>query len=353
MAKLLLLLAALVLDVDASVCYESSIPLKSIEGCTCHASCGSCGYYANPVTKNDCIYCADGSTVIAQFADGTGCCGSGCGNAPPPGSIGSLFGDLFAPAPPPADEPCFSDDTTACRLASSSVSAMDAYNQCFLGAPAITAERVPMTALVAGDMVLADMKTSTSVVVNQHLGAGKTSAVLTIHHTEGSLTLTPDHVLELDGTFVASREAAAGATLSSGATVKTVSSGVSGIINPHTASGTILAADGVGKPVVAATGNEWLSSWLLSGYPKYTFTYTLAAAFPATVQQYYNEIIEHMSLGALAKFAHALPTPVVGGCLIVGDVAFMAGFVAFSLFSLPGAAALAALAAGYTLKKKA
>ena len=249
------------------------------------------------------------------------------------------------------DAPCFSGDMTACRLVSSAVSPMEAYDQCFFGAPAITAERVLMTALVAGDVVLADGKTSTRVVVNQHVGAGKTSAVITIRHTEGSLSLTPDHVIELDGAFIASREAAAGATLSSGATVTAVSLGVSGIINPHTASGTILAADGVGKPVVAATGNEWLSSWLLSGYPKYTLTYSLAAAFPAAVQQYYNDIVEHMSLGTLAKFAHALPTPVVGGCLIIGDVVFVAGFVAFLLFSLSGAAALAALVALYALKK--
>ena len=53
-------------------CYGSS--QQSLSHCVCHESCASCGFYHNPVRANDCITCADGSSVQPVFSDGTGFC---------------------------------------------------------------------------------------------------------------------------------------------------------------------------------------------------------------------------------------------------------------------------------------
>lgn len=46
----------------------------TLANCTCHSSCEACGYYDYPIGKNDCISCADGSTVNPKYKDGTGSC---------------------------------------------------------------------------------------------------------------------------------------------------------------------------------------------------------------------------------------------------------------------------------------
>jgi len=55
-----------------SMCF--SAPDTLIGNCMCHATCGSCGYYDWPIRNNDCITCADGSTVVSEYSDGTGRC---------------------------------------------------------------------------------------------------------------------------------------------------------------------------------------------------------------------------------------------------------------------------------------
>ena len=56
-------------------CYDSS--QQSLSNCVCHESCASCGFYHNPVGADDCITCADGSSVQPAFSDGTGFCNGG------------------------------------------------------------------------------------------------------------------------------------------------------------------------------------------------------------------------------------------------------------------------------------
>jgi len=223
--------------------------------------------------------------------------------------------------------------------------AVDAYAQCFLGKVGGAAARTLMSELAAGDEVLSDPGTRTRVVVNQHkMDDGKVSDLLTIKHGRGLLELTPDHILELDGKLVPARVASVGATLSNGAAIEAIALGRGGIINPLTSTGKILAAAAAGEPVVAATGNEWTADIMLSAFPQYTLSYALAAAFPASVQTYYDAALEPLFTAAvprLAKLKTAVPAPLVGVGLVAGDAALAAGLAAYSL-GLKGAATLAA-----------
>jgi len=214
-----------------------------------------------------------------------------------------------------------------------------------------------MSALAAGDIVLSDGTTLARVVANQHrLAGGKTSRLLTLAHSRGSLTLTPDHVVILDGEWAAARDARVGALLSSGAAIETISQSAGAVINPIVAGGTILASDQAGgAPVLAATGNEWMADVLLSAYPKYSLSFALAAAFPAATQAYYDEALEpffNAAVPALAKLKAAAPAPLVGLGLVVGDVALAVGLGAH-LLGLNGAAALAATLAAAAARRAA
>merc|ERR1719149_163795 len=154
------------------------------------------------------------------------------------------------PSPPAADDdaPCFArGSTTACRV-TPGTSAAEAFPQCFGNAPSTTAEAVLMS------------------------------------------SLTPDHVLELDGEWAPAREAKAGSRLSNGRTVERVTDARSGIINPLTASGTILA-----NGVVASVYPEWISTHMLSSklYPlPLSACNLLTYLFPAPAQTFYDAAIE-------------------------------------------------------------
>eukprot|EP00966_Prymnesium_polylepis_P069679 1620182-Prymnesium_polylepis.2 len=98
-----------------------------------------------------------------------------------------------------------------------------------------------MAALVAGDLVLSTGAAGepewTRVVVNQHRAGRTAAALVTLHHADGSLSLTADHVLRSDGAFKAARHVAAGATLSNGAVVTHVAASAGGVANPVTVNG--------------------------------------------------------------------------------------------------------------------
>jgi len=181
---------------------------------------------------------------------------------------------------------------------------------------------------------------TTSVVVVQHSAAAApvTSALLLLNHSEGSLELTPDHVVVLDGRYTAARHAVAGSRLSSGASVTAVVAIPSAaVINPITASGRLLVANKEGMPVTSATGNEWIADALLSSYARYTFSFTLAAALPACAQDYYDSLLEPLFNGAvpaLASLKGAAPPPMAAAGLIVGDILIAAGFAGFLLTRL-------------------
>jgi len=269
------------------------------------------------------------SVTVTQFTStnplvtGTGT-GNGTGNTPTTTASG---GD---------DAPCFDrDQTTACRLLDASLAPTAAFSRCFGDSPTEGAERVLMADLVAGDLVLSDASTTTRVVVNQHVPEPAVTAhLLTLEHATGSLSLTPDHVIFVDGSFLPARAASPGSTLSGGAVVMRVSHGHGAVINPITASGKILAAGLNGTPVVAATANEWAADALLSPFAAYSLAFAFSAAFPQRVQEYYDAALEPIFNAAvphLARTKASSSTPFVVTCFALGDALLALGFVAFSL----------------------
>ena len=60
--------------VAATPCYGAPGAEEAIDGCTCHVSCGSCGYKADPTGYDNCITCKDGLVKTWVWDDGTGTC---------------------------------------------------------------------------------------------------------------------------------------------------------------------------------------------------------------------------------------------------------------------------------------
>jgi hypothetical protein len=214
--------------------------------------------------------------------------------------------------------PCFSRDvSTACRLSDTSTPPSQAYDQCFGDAEETTAARVLMTDLRAGDRVLtvdpaSGATVSTRVIVNQHVHQSSLSELLTVSYANGSISLTPDHVLSVDGEMASARTISPGAKLSMPTlegdlqqiVVESVVKSTGGIINPLTASGTILAAAD-GAPVLATAYPEWIASTLLGMrlFPlPVSFSNLLSFAFPEQTQDFYDTHVE----GFFWKNVHVL-----------------------------------------------
>lgn len=162
------------------------------------------------------------------------------------------------------------------------MSPANAYAQCFEQEPPTSAVLVPMVDVVAGDTVLSDKHTSAQIIANQHRQAqhAKTT-LLTLHHSSGKLTVTPDHVVFCDGRFMAAREVKLGSKLD-GQEVDAITSSAGGVVNAVTTTGTILAAGGVGGlPIMVTTSGEGLSDVMLSGYPSFSASVLFAQAFPS------------------------------------------------------------------------
>merc|ERR1719387_1811775 len=102
-----------------------------------------------------------------------------------------------------------------------------------------------MAGLSSGDVVKDGLFSTSRVVINQHRVVSVKSALLEISHANGTLSLTPDHVLEVDGEMVPARDVKVGAMLGH-SKVSRVSVARSGeVINPITVSGKILTQGGV------------------------------------------------------------------------------------------------------------
>jgi len=247
------------------------------------------------------------------------------------------------PYPPPettADNPCFErETTTACRVTDPQASPLLAYRHCFgegaASATSAVAERVLMSALSAGDLVLDGEAAITRVVVNQHVPPGKLANMVTIHDSAGPvLTVTPDHVILVDGKFGPARDASPGAVLSSGRAVTSSHTSLGGIINPLTATGTILAAHGLGEPVIASTASEWSADIVLSAYPPYTLSFAASFAFPQQVQAYYDLLLEptfSTAVPYMVALKAAVPPSLVFPIAALLDVLLLGGFAAFSM----------------------
>merc|ERR1712060_109841 len=113
---------------------------------------------------------------------------------------------------------------------------------------------VLMASLKSGDIVMDGLNSFTRVIVNQHRAASVKSPLLEIGHINGNLSLTPDHVLEVDGKFVPGRLVSAGTKLGE-SVVTRVATKRGRVINPLTASGMILTQGGV----LASTYPEWVA----------------------------------------------------------------------------------------------
>lgn len=207
-----------------------------------------------------------------------------------------------------------------------------------------------MSHLVAGDLVLSSSSTASAVVVTQHRPpTSLSSGLLTLHHKKGSLSLTPDHVLQIDGIFMPARYAALGSILSGGHVVTHVTTAFGDVINPVTLAGTILAAGPAGAPVLAATHPEWIAQWFLSAsVPPLPLSFALARALPFNVQALYDTVVEPaVSATALPAFKSiwpSIPAPFAVVLLAAVDVLFAAATVVHALCSLQVVIALSVVA---------
>jgi len=218
-----------------------------------------------------------------------------------------------------------------------------------------------MSELVAGDLVLTEKGGDLfvdRVVVNQHREAASagSAALLTLIHAAGSLTVTPKHFMWLDGGFMPARSATVGSLLSNGHPVTAITESMGGIINPIVAGGTILASDKAGGgPVLAATADEWMADVLLSAYPKYSPSLSLAIIFPEAAQAYYDDALEPLFNAAVptfTKFKAAAPAPLVGLVIVAGDAVLVAGLGVYAL-GFKGAATLAVAALAAVATRRA
>jgi len=270
---------------------------------------------------------------------------------PPPPPPSPPVPSVSSPSPPASPEaateeskskPCFARSTTACRLVDTAVSASAAFDACFgndASVPAV-AERVSMASLVAGDVVLASPHVTTRVLVNQHRAVTKAAPMVQIDHATGTLTLTPDHMLLVDGAYQPARNARPGSQLEPSSIVMAVAATVEAIVNPLTASSTILAAGPSGAPVVASCLPEWVAGVLVdSAVFPLPFLLSPAAArlFPASVQAFYDDFLEQFFDGTvpgLERLNAAAPAQLALGGMVCADVLMAVGLAAWSALSV-------------------
>jgi hypothetical protein len=189
-----------------------------------------------------------------------------------------------------------------------------------------------MASLKSGDLVRDGPDSIARIVVNQHRATTFKSALLSIEHANGELSLTPDHVLEVDGVFVPARLVVAGSKLGE-SEVFLVTSKAGEVINPLTTSGKILTQGGV----LASTYGEWISEYMLSSslVPlPLSLSNAISFCFPETTQSYYDALIEPLVSNGHPKYLKAaLPASLVPAAFLAGDLAVAAGFVGFGLAS--------------------
>lgn len=254
-----------------------------------------------------------------------------------------------------ATRPCFArESASACRLLAPAAAPTAAYNDCFGPASTGVAEKVLMAELRSGDLVLSSKSEVARVIVNQHAEVSLYAQMLRVKHSVGSIELTPDHVLSVDGVLSPARDIKVGSLLD-GARVESVETSVDAIINPLTTSGFILAAGLAGDPVVSSVHPVWIAGHMLNPagvfLSKYSLCATLAYLFPESVQAFYNTHLEAFfashsaSLGAVAA---AAPTPAALAVVAAFDVAIAGAFAASH-----SAAALVAIAAVALLASQA
>ena len=166
-----------------------------------------------------------------------------------------------------------------------------------------TGKPIPMASLRSGDIVLDGPSSTTRILVNQHLEATFKSCLIEIEHMNGKLALTPDHVLAINGKFVAARNVAPGSKLGESEVSRVISTRGE-VINPLTASGKILTQGGV----LASTYPEWIAEYMLSSalVPlPLSLSNLISYLFPETTQKYYDALVEPLVTTAHPKHLKA------------------------------------------------
>ena len=211
---------------------------------------------------------------------------------------------------------CFDAETsTVCRLSAAAADPLEAYAACFGGGASVggggkaVAERVPMTSLISGDRVLdvgedGALRTTT-IIVNQHrdsVGEHRSTKILTLKYVGGELSLTPHHMIHLDGELQPASAARAGSVLM-GARGPVKLLGVKAkeghIINPLTHSGTLLAASTHGAPVLASVAStpdaQAALTWLRADHAWVADGMALLARSPLAPawQTFYDVVFEY------------------------------------------------------------
>lgn len=203
------------------------------------------------------------------------------------------------------------------------------------------------------------------VILNQHKQSSTWSTLVRIEAADGAavLTTTPEHGIVLDGRFLAASEAVVGHHLTGAdgekLTVTKVSHSSGGIINPITASGTLLVADVEGgAPVLAATHPQQVAEFFASSRAfDYSLFNLLARVAPASVQACYTTLeplvldpllaplLEASDLGSSASWANV-------AAFVAADVLFALAVAASLLFSFNGVATIGLAAMGVVAAKK-
>ncbi|EOD07819.1 hypothetical protein EMIHUDRAFT_125043, partial [Emiliania huxleyi CCMP1516] len=254
------------------------------------------------------------------------------------------------------ENPCFDRATAhACRILVPDATAPAAYEDCFGAGSGGAAEKVLMAELRSGDRVLSSMAEIARVIVNQHKEVVLSARMVRISHSGGSLALTPDHVLRVDGVLAAARDVKPGSNLD-GAKVESATLTTGAIINPVTTSGYILAAGPKGTPVVASSHPEWIAPFMLSAtgllVSERSLCSSLARLFPESAQAFYDAHLEAFLAGrqaSLNTIARA-PSPVLLAAVVALDLGIAAAFLLHSfgltrLICMMGAGELAMLTA--------
>lgn len=257
------------------------------------------------------------------------------------------------------ENPCFDRATAhACRILVPDATAPAAYEDCFGAGSGGAAEKVLMAELRSGDRVLSSMAEIARVIVNQHKEVVLSARMVRISHSGGSLALTPDHVLRVDGVLAAARDVKPGSNLD-GAKVESATLTTGAIINPVTTSGYILAAGPKGTPVVASSHPEWIAPFMLSAtgllVSERSLCSSLARLFPESAQAFYDAHLEAFLAGrqaSLNTIARA-PSPVLLAAVVALDLGIAAAFLLHSFGVMLLALAAAALVTRAHARSKA
>ena len=229
---------------------------------------------------------------------------------------------------------CFGRSTHACRVRNASEEHAVLLRECAEGGGR-NAERVPMTDLASGDLVL-DADLATRVLVTQHRRVLHAARVIRLHFDDGSwLVVTPDHALLLDDAVVSAQKARVGSVATHGAVLVATSIDYATVVNPLTDSGTILAyANATSPPVRVPVYPMWIAEQMLARGTSSIFR-SLARAFPTTVQDFYDTVVETVmpaQLPSRRRWLHALMrVPVVG--VVVVDVTIAASLLVYAAYS--------------------